>query len=165
MLADGAVLPPVLCVNAAVHSADIVPEFWTDKAAGAGPFLPPSFGVGQAAAAGASADVRILPPATKDQWPADASVYELRALVVETHAGTEDRHLVSIVKIPVDELDPDAPSPWFVFNDFLVESIPEEEALSFTAPWKVRSSFTLSSRASVRVADERIGVLRRRPPS
>jgi PAB-dependent poly(A)-specific ribonuclease subunit 2 len=39
--------------------------------------------------------------------------------------------------VPVDELDADATSPWFVFNDFLVTNVSEEEALSFPDDWKV----------------------------
>jgi hypothetical protein len=30
-------------------------------------------------------------------------------------------------------------SPWFVFNDFVVRNVTEEEALSFPDKWKVRN--------------------------
>ena len=58
--------------------------------------------------------------------------------MVEVKAEDEDPHLVAQVKIPQDELDPSSDSPWYLFNDFLVRSIREEEVLSFKGKWKVR---------------------------
>ena len=58
--------------------------------------------------------------------------------MVEVKAEDEDPHLVAQVKIPHDELDPSSDSPWYLFNDFLVRSIREEEVLSFKGKWKVR---------------------------
>jgi PAB-dependent poly(A)-specific ribonuclease subunit 2 len=29
-------------------------------------------------------------------------------------------------------------SPWYIFNDFMVRNVTEEEALSFPGAWKVR---------------------------
>lgn len=66
-------------------------------------------------------------------------------------------HLVAIIKGPSDNrcrsssdvpLVPEAEirgtqsSPWFVFNDFVVRNISEEEALSFPDKWKVGSICT-----------------------
>jgi len=31
----------------------------------------------------------------------------------------------------------EAGSPWYIFNDFVVRNVPEEEALSFPDRWKV----------------------------
>jgi hypothetical protein len=39
----------------------------------------------------------------------------------------------------------DLSSPWFLFNDFVVKNISEQEALSFQDKWKVRSPWSLSS--------------------
>ena len=38
-------------------------------------------------------------------------------------------------------------SPWFVFNDFSVQNISEEEALSFPGKWKVRQIYILKTLA------------------
>ncbi|KAG5646693.1 hypothetical protein DXG03_002683 [Asterophora parasitica] len=46
-------------------------------------------------------------------------------------------HLVAIVKVPEAEDRDDLQSPWFLFNDFVVRNISEEEALSFPDKWKV----------------------------
>jgi len=44
---------------------------------------------------------------------------------------------VAIVKIPEAEGQDGLLSPWFVFNDFSVQNISEEEALTFPGKWKV----------------------------
>jgi PAB-dependent poly(A)-specific ribonuclease subunit 2 len=62
--------------------------------------------------------------------------YELCGMVVEIKTEKEDPHLVAIVKIPKEELPQNAISPWYLFNDFLVRNITEEEALSFPGTWK-----------------------------
>jgi PAB-dependent poly(A)-specific ribonuclease subunit 2 len=62
--------------------------------------------------------------------------YELCGMAVEIKNEKEDPHLVGIVKIPKEELPGDAKSPWYLFNDFLVRNITEEEALSFPGVWK-----------------------------
>jgi PAB-dependent poly(A)-specific ribonuclease subunit 2 len=64
------------------------------------------------------------------------SEYELCGMVLEIKTEKEDPHLVAIVKIPKEELPPDATSPWYLFNDFLVRNISEDEALSFPGVWK-----------------------------
>lgn len=76
MLAEGIDLPPVLTLNAAVHSAEIIPDFWADKPASAGgAFLPARFGVVRPDLA---EDVRILGPDSREAWGINASEYELR---------------------------------------------------------------------------------------
>ena len=37
----------------------------------------------------------------------------------------------------VPEAEVSDPEPWFIFNDFVVQNISEEEALSFPSTWKV----------------------------
>jgi PAB-dependent poly(A)-specific ribonuclease subunit 2 len=39
--------------------------------------------------------------------------------------------------VPEAEGQPNLKSPWFLFNDFVVRNISEEEALSFPSTWKV----------------------------
>ena len=39
--------------------------------------------------------------------------------------------------VPEAEGRDDTKSPWFVFNDFVVRNISEQEALSFPDKWKV----------------------------
>ena len=38
--------------------------------------------------------------------------------------------------MPESEVDVEDISPWFVFNDFAVKNVSEEEALNFSGPWK-----------------------------
>lgn len=51
-------------------------------------------------------------------------------MVVEVRNETHAPHLVALVKVPGDG--------WHLFNDFVVQSISEDEALSFIGTWKVR---------------------------
>jgi PAB-dependent poly(A)-specific ribonuclease subunit 2 len=55
--------------------------------------------------------------------------YQLLGMVIEVtnSSGSADSHLVTIVKINGN---------WYLFNDFLVKEIGEEEALDFSMPWK-----------------------------
>lgn len=47
--------------------------------------------------------------------------------------------MISEFQYPVPEAErrKDLSSPWFLFNDFLVKNISENEALSFQDKWKV----------------------------
>lgn len=76
-------------------------------------------------------------------------------MVVQIMTKERHSHLVAIVKgwpfiiavtnvIPTDndpvpeaEGRPNLKSAWFLFNDFVVRNISEEEALSFPSTWKV----------------------------
>lgn len=62
--------------------------------------------------------------------------YELCGMIAEIKTDKESPHLVAIVKIPKEELPNDAKSPWYLFNDFLVRNISEDEALGFSGVWK-----------------------------
>jgi PAB-dependent poly(A)-specific ribonuclease subunit 2 len=79
--------------------------------------------------------------------------YELCGIVVEITTENADPHLVSIVKVPKEELPENATSPWYLFNDFLVRNITEDEALAFPGVWKwpsvVLFKKVLSERRSV----------------
>ena len=61
--------------------------------------------------------------------------YELCGMAVEIKPEKGNPHLVAIVKVPKDET-PDTESQWYLFNDFLVRNISEDEALSFPGVWK-----------------------------
>ena len=79
-------------------------------------------------------------------------------MVVKVVAKDKRSHLVAVVKgtfesifildqkiyfsalVPEAEGLEDRQSPWYVFNDFVVHNISEEEALSFPGKWKVRGS-------------------------
>ncbi|TCD70609.1 poly(A)-specific ribonuclease [Steccherinum ochraceum] len=64
-----------------------------------------------------------------------SALYELRGMVVQVVDRDRRSHLVAIIKVP--EADATDPSPWYLFNDFRVQNISEEEALSFSGSWKV----------------------------
>jgi hypothetical protein len=76
-----------------------------------------------------------------------------QAVVVQIVNKDKKTHLASIIKgqattgnqppklissLLVLEAEGTHDSPWFVFNDFVVRNISEEEALSFPDKWKVR---------------------------
>ena len=64
------------------------------------------------------------------------SEYELCGMVVEIKMEKDDPHLVALIKVPKEELPEGAISPWYLFNDFLVRNVTEEEALAFPGVWK-----------------------------
>jgi PAB-dependent poly(A)-specific ribonuclease subunit 2 len=45
--------------------------------------------------------------------------------------------MLTVLAVPEAEGRNDLVSPWFVFNDFVVRNISEDEALSFPNKWKV----------------------------
>ncbi|KAK0524952.1 poly(A)-specific ribonuclease [Tilletia horrida] len=81
----------------------------------------------------------------------DAAVYTCRAMIVQIQSGKEASHLCAIVKVPEAEAaEKKEPADdgrtrtkkgkkgaWYLFNDFLVRNISENEALSFPSTWKV----------------------------
>ncbi|KAA1130755.1 poly(A)-specific ribonuclease [Puccinia graminis f. sp. tritici] len=89
--------------------------------------------------------------------PQNAVIYELRGLIVQIQSDDETPHLVSLIKVnnhhkitspsttsttlnlddkPQSENGAGA-GAWYLFNDFLVKKVSQEEALSFPACWKV----------------------------
>jgi PAB-dependent poly(A)-specific ribonuclease subunit 2 len=76
-----------------------------------------------------------------------------KAIIIQVLSKEKCSHLVAIVKgnhlvpsvkflhepvlVPETEHAESLLSPWFVFNDFSVRNISEEEALSFPGKWKV----------------------------
>jgi len=50
---------------------------------------------------------------------------------------------LSHVYLSVPEAEGNGGSPWFIFNDFVVCNIPEDEAISFPGKWKVGLVFMI----------------------
>ncbi|KAJ7724179.1 ubiquitin carboxyl-terminal hydrolase-domain-containing protein [Mycena maculata] len=112
-------LPPMLAVNASVYTPESF-SYWQDNRAQT--FLKPQIELhGQ----------------VEGVDDPESAVYSLRSLVVQIVTKEKNSHLVAIVKVPEAEGRTDLVSPWFVFNDFVVQNISEEEALSFPDSWKV----------------------------
>ncbi|KAI0261046.1 ubiquitin carboxyl-terminal hydrolase-domain-containing protein [Gloeopeniophorella convolvens] len=111
-------LPPILAVNANVYNEGTM-EHWLDTRKQK--FL--------------STTVELHGSAGEVEDPISIT-YDLRAMVVQVLSKEKRSHLVAIVKVPEAEMDEDLTSPWFLFNDFSVQNISEEEALSFPARWK-----------------------------
>ncbi|KAG1748914.1 PAB-dependent poly-A-specific ribonuclease subunit PAN2 [Suillus paluster] len=112
-------LPPVLAVNASVYNEENL-KLWLD-----------------------SRQSRFLSPSVEVRGEVDGVdevmgvVYALRAMVVQIMTKERHSHLVAIVKVPEAEGQSNLKSAWFLFNDFVVRNISEEEALSFPSTWKV----------------------------
>ncbi|KAH7107329.1 ubiquitin carboxyl-terminal hydrolase-domain-containing protein [Auriculariales sp. MPI-PUGE-AT-0066] len=105
-------LPPLLSVNAcAFNDSDI----WVDNR-GSAPMLQPRVSL---------------------QLDDGIVEFEVRSLVIKIVRKEElsSPHLVSIVKIPEQEGRDEG--GWFLFNDFVVKSITEDEALRFPGKWKI----------------------------
>lgn len=70
--------------------------------------------------------------------PEGCAVYRVKSMVVQVQTPKERSHLVSVARVPDTPDDVSSPATWYLYNDFLVRSIPEEEALSFPpSGWKV----------------------------
>ncbi|KIJ63247.1 hypothetical protein HYDPIDRAFT_175993 [Hydnomerulius pinastri MD-312] len=113
-------LPPILAVNANVYNEENL-RYWLDGRRGER-FLGPRV------------EVRGEVEGVDD---AECVGYELRAIVCQIMTKAKHSHLVAIVRVPEAEGQPGLKGPWFVFNDFVVRNITEEEALSFPSTWKV----------------------------
>lgn len=129
-------LPPILSVNACVYNEE-TQSVWLDRRKER--FLSPTLE---------------LAGQVEGHDQRDTAKYEVRALVVKIVGKNNNSHLVAIIKglfslislvtsvhtfiVPEAEGRSDIASPWFVFNDFMVNNISEDEALSFPDKWKVR---------------------------
>jgi hypothetical protein len=65
-----------------------------------------------------------------------------QALVVQiVEKSNNTSHLVAIVKVPdAENAANSGESPWYLFNDFTVRNVQEEEAISFPDRWKVKTA-------------------------
>ncbi|KAJ3516724.1 hypothetical protein NLJ89_g949 [Agrocybe chaxingu] len=111
-------LPPILAVNASVYSDESF-SFWQDWRTST--FLLPRI------------SLRGELDGTDDP---EEIAYDVRALVVKITGKDRKSHLVAIIKVPGADRD-DGSSPWFLFNDFVVTNISQDEALGFPDRWKV----------------------------
>ncbi|KDR81497.1 hypothetical protein GALMADRAFT_239478 [Galerina marginata CBS 339.88] len=111
-------LPPVLAVNASVYSDESF-SFWQD-------FRGSTFLQSRVTLHGQIAGV---------EDPKEV-VYDIRALVIKITTKDRKSHLAAIVKVP-EHREMGTSSPWFLFNDFVVTNISQDEALSFQNKWKV----------------------------
>ncbi|KAF8919283.1 PAB-dependent poly-A-specific ribonuclease subunit PAN2 [Mucidula mucida] len=112
-------LPPILALNACLNSDETL-KIWMDKRNQT--FLQPC--------------VELQGQVEGEDDP-EKVTYELRAMIVEIITVDKHSHLVAIVKVPEAETSSDYGSPWYLFNDFVVRNISEQEALSFPNKWKV----------------------------
>ena len=69
----------------------------------------------------------------------------LVAIVKGKHSIQPIELIPECVTVPEAEHRDDLLSPWFVFNDFSVQNISEDEALSFPGKWKVSQLHVLKS--------------------
>ncbi|KAG6878679.1 hypothetical protein C0993_011494 [Termitomyces sp. T159_Od127] len=112
-------LPPILAINACIYNEENL-NLWLDVKGQT--FLQTRIQLfGQADGVDDSIGVE----------------YVIRSLVVQILTRDAQSHLVAIVRVPEAERRVDLVSPWFIFNDFVVRNISEEEALSFPDKWKV----------------------------
>ncbi|THH31551.1 hypothetical protein EUX98_g2646 [Antrodiella citrinella] len=114
-------LPPILAVNAGVYTPEAL-NFWQDGRNSV--FLKPT--------------VEVNGEVMGVEDPQNA-IYELRGMVVQVMSKDKHSHLVAIIKVPEAEASDPGASPWYLFNDFRVQNISEEEALRFPGTWKVPS--------------------------
>ncbi|KAF8078063.1 ubiquitin carboxyl-terminal hydrolase-domain-containing protein [Lyophyllum atratum] len=112
-------LPPILAINACIYNDDNL-ALWLD--ARGQTFLKPQ--------------IELHGQVDGIDDPIGAG-YSIRSLIVQIMSKDKHSHLVAIVKVPEAEGRADLKSPWFLFNDFVVRNISEEEALSFPDKWKV----------------------------
>ncbi|KTW27568.1 poly(A)-specific ribonuclease [Pneumocystis jirovecii RU7] len=64
------------------------------------------------------------------------TIYNLKGLVVEISFKNES-HLVSFIHVTDKDIELKYKTSWFLFNDFLVMSVPEDHVLNFSKAWKV----------------------------
>ncbi|KAF7970658.1 hypothetical protein HWV62_23300 [Athelia sp. TMB] len=111
-------LPPVMAVNASAYNEENL-SFWLDDKE---TFLKPTI------------EIQGQVEGVDDP---EIAVYMLRAMIIQITTKEKRSHLVAIVRVPEAEDRADLSSPWFVFNDFVVRNVSEEDALSFAGNWKV----------------------------
>ncbi|KAF9456453.1 ubiquitin carboxyl-terminal hydrolase-domain-containing protein [Collybia nuda] len=113
-------LPPILAINACVYNEENY-YWWLNPSRGE-TFVKPK--------------IRLHGQIDGLDDPIGAD-YELRSMVVQVMTKERHSHLVAIIKVPEAEDGGEDSSPWFIFNDFVVSNISQDEALNFSAKWKV----------------------------
>ncbi|KAI0094078.1 PAB-dependent poly-A-specific ribonuclease subunit PAN2 [Irpex rosettiformis] len=116
-------LPPILAVNAAAFTEDAL-RFWRD-------------GRNQQVFLKSAVE---LQGQINGQDDLETALYELRGFIVQVVTKEKRSHLVGVIKVPEEEdtgAEDESHSPWYLFNDFTVRNISEQEAFSFPGSWKV----------------------------
>ncbi|KAL4398862.1 poly(A)-specific ribonuclease [Malassezia pachydermatis] len=121
-------LPAVLTVNAGVMSAEQLGH-WVPQPSSQG-FLAPRMAL--RVDRGRVAAQNVWTDADAEAFASDSALYLLRAMVVQVQGGYDAPHLCAMVRGPGDNAE-----EWVLFNDFLVRTIDEKEALRFDEPWKI----------------------------
>ena len=118
-------LPAVININAMVQNSEQW-RHWTGKT-----WPPTRIGVSLV-----NGKIQIVQGRDLEKRNVDTKIYHyvLRGLTCEIRFDEQVAHMVTFVKLQ-DETEP----KWLLFNDFLVKSVSEEEALTFAAPWKIPS--------------------------
>ncbi|KAG8892779.1 poly(A)-specific ribonuclease, partial [Tulasnella sp. 408] len=117
-------LPPVLSVNAAAFTDDAL-KIWRDRKTPAGTqrFLTP--------------EITVNAPGGLQDGESNDIKYKLRGVVFQVRVTPKESHLVAAIRIPDSERVSPKASPWYLFNDFVVQNVSEDEALGCPSDWKV----------------------------
>ncbi|KAI6151085.1 ubiquitin carboxyl-terminal hydrolase-domain-containing protein [Pisolithus tinctorius] len=129
-------LPPILAINTSIYNEESM-KFWFDTRHGS--FL--------------QSQIELQGEIDGVEDP-EIATYELRAIVCQITTKTKQSHLVALIKVPPAhvyhaETGVNTKGPWYLFNDFVVRNISEEEALSFPSTWK-KPSILYLERTDVR---------------
>jgi PAB-dependent poly(A)-specific ribonuclease subunit 2 len=119
-------LPQALSVNCAINTSDQL-RYWLLGNKGRS-YLPPKLAISVLGDGVRVEEIRSDEEENTLKERGDHAIYMLRSMVVQVQADNDPPHLVSFAKIE---------ESWYLFNDFLVRQIPEEEVLGFSGPWKV----------------------------
>ncbi|CAG8530129.1 26363_t:CDS:10, partial [Racocetra persica] len=65
----------------------------------------------------------------------DNANYEIMAIIAQIRIEKETPHLTNLL-VPNNELEPGSKGPWYLFNDFLVRNVTEQEVFNFQGLWK-----------------------------
>lgn len=127
-------LPQALSMNCAVNTGEQL-RYWLDGANSTRSYLPLKISI---KVDGDDVDIRDIRRESqeKEERSKGSAIYELRSMVVQVQADQDIPHLIAVVKIPASEGE-EYKNQWYLFNDFLVRPLSEQEALSFPASWKV----------------------------
>lgn len=119
-------LPQAISVNCTINTSDQL-RYWLMGNKGRS-YLPSKLAISVLGDGVRVEEIRSDEEENAIKERGDHAVYLLRSMVVQVQADKDPPHLVSFAKIE---------ESWYLFNDFLVRQIPEEEVLSFSGPWKV----------------------------
>jgi hypothetical protein len=150
-------LPLVLAINASAYNDENL-GFWLDNRNQT--FLTPQVEIQGQIEGEDDLDIAIYKLRVRFLYQvlARTRADPVQAFVVQITSKEKRSHLVAVVRgkhfifiasnktkriycvVPEAEEHADLQSPWFVFNDFVVRNVSQEEALSFPGKWKVCGS-------------------------